>query len=351
MQRPDGAVADSHALPEQGWQALLHSAPEMLQWRTDALGRLAAVSAAADGRFAMQPIGQPLAQMAALADAQWLMQLLPQAPSRHGPRLLNLLDASGHPCTVRAIVDVGPGGLTITGVCTVQHENRLRDELVRVNNELAVTSRELARQSFDLERTVRELQARNTELVQAGVVIERLARTDPLTGLLNRRALHEELAREVERSHRHPSPLSVVALDVDHFKRVNDLWGHAAGDRFLVAAARVLLAGIRRVDMAVRLGGEELLLVLPQTGITRALQVAERLRLAVCGLRVEGVPEPVTISAGVAALAKGELAESLLHRADQALYAAKAGGRNCVMRARRRAPARKLPVAASAPTS
>ncbi|CAD5371717.1 putative Diguanylate cyclase [Rubrivivax sp. A210] len=325
------AVADCDSLLE-----LMRQAPEIVQWRTDALGRLVATNAAAmaaDGPAAPWQIGLMLGELAAPADAAWLMALLAQPPSHHGPRLLNLLDACGHPYTVRGVVDVGPSGLTLSGVCTVRHEALLRDELVRRNNELSTVTRELARQGFALERTVRELQLRNDELAQANAEIDRLARTDPLTGLLNRRALEDELAREIERTRRHPAPLSVVEFDLDHFKRINDVWGHATGDRALVQVCRLLLAGIRRVDVAIRLGGEELLLVLPQTAIGAAMCIAERLREAVARLDIEGLPEHVTASVGVAALTRGESAESLLRRADQAMYRAKAAGRNRVVRA------------------
>jgi len=164
--------------------------------------------------------------------------------------------------------------------------------------------------------------------------MEALSRTDALTGLANRRWLDETLPRLVARAEHDRAPLSVVALDVDHFKKVNDTWGHATGDRVLVALAEVVRAVVRPTDFAARVGGEELLVVLPATPLEGARVVAERIRRAVRGVSVtddRGAPTKIfTLSAGVATFSQGETAEMLVSRADARLYDAKHNGRDRV---------------------
>jgi two-component system, cell cycle response regulator len=160
----------------------------------------------------------------------------------------------------------------------------------------------------------------------------RLARTDPLTGLANRRTLTERLEHELRVSQRSGQPLTVALCDVDHFKRINDSFGHNVGDAALRQIGCLLEDAVRSVDLVGRWGGEEFLVVLP--GATGALgtTVAERLRAAVEASRFpNGVPDLVTVSVGVACLAGDEPAHALLERADQALYEAKEQGRNRVV--------------------
>ena len=183
--------------------------------------------------------------------------------------------------------------------------------------------------------TVRERMRQ--ELKRAYDEVERLARTDPLTGLANRRHFMETLEREVERSERYGRPLSLVALDMDHFKAVNDSHGHAAGDDVLREAARALRAVCRDVDTAARLGGEELALILPETDAAGARTVAERLRehiVSTAHRSPAGEAFRVTASLGVATARHGATGEALLQAADEALYRAKGAGRNQVALAR-----------------
>jgi diguanylate cyclase (GGDEF)-like protein len=164
--------------------------------------------------------------------------------------------------------------------------------------------------------------------------MERLSRTDPLTGLANRRWLDETLPRLLARAERDRHDLSVLAIDVDHFKKVNDTWGHATGDRVLVALAELLKKIVRPTDVCVRIGGEEMLVVLPSTGLEGARVVAERVRAAVRELSIDSVEgvalPPLGVSIGVATLEPGEDAGALVHRADLRLYDAKHNGRNRV---------------------
>ena len=156
--------------------------------------------------------------------------------------------------------------------------------------------------------------------------VRRLATTDGLTGLANRRTLQETLEREVARAERTEVPLSVVLLDIDHFKAVNDVHGHQAGDLVLQAVGGVLGRGLRASDLAARYGGEEFCLVLPDCEIDEAELIAERVRQAVATC---GSPVPVTISCGVASLpSNAASATALIEAADEALYESKRNGRN-----------------------
>jgi diguanylate cyclase (GGDEF)-like protein/PAS domain S-box-containing protein len=162
--------------------------------------------------------------------------------------------------------------------------------------------------------------------------LHELATRDPLTGTYNRRYLEELLRTEVERADRYARPLTVAMVDVDHFKRVNDTYGHPVGDQVLRTIVDRCQKAIRISDALARYGGEEFVLVLPETAPNEARIVAERVRTAVNGaLVVVGDRAlPITVSIGLAALQGKEKAEALLARADEALYAAKQAGRDRV---------------------
>lgn len=164
--------------------------------------------------------------------------------------------------------------------------------------------------------------------------VNELLATDILTGLANRRRLEETLEREVTRALRFEAPLSVVMLDLDHFKRVNDEHGHRAGDAVLSAVGQVVASQLREVDAAGRYGGEELLLVLPEATLDGARAAAERVRAAIgaCEVEHDGERLRVTVSAGCATLSPTEprSADQLVRAADAALYTAKKRGRDRV---------------------
>ncbi|MBY8936344.1 hypothetical protein PS925_01263 [Pseudomonas fluorescens] len=153
---------------------------------------------------------------------------------------------------------------------------------------------------------------------------------DPLTGAGNRIAMEQTLQREIDMSRRHVQPLSVLMLDIDHFKRVNDSHGHSAGDDVLKAIAATIKAQLRNVDMVFRYGGEEFLVLLSNTGRDAAAMVGERLRYATQAAEyyADGQLIELTVSLGCSTLLPGESADSLLRRADSALYVAKREGRN-----------------------
>jgi diguanylate cyclase (GGDEF)-like protein len=188
----------------------------------------------------------------------------------------------------------------------------------------------------DMVARLREGRARldlaNETLRQKNEELERLSVTDSLTGLDNRRRLMETLLNEVERSKRLEHGFSVMMMDVDNFKRYNDAHGHQAGDAVLRGVGDVLRQSTRETDCAARYGGEEFFVLLPETGIAEATEVAERIRSLLKERIFLG--GRVTLSVGIASFPDhGETPEDLIAAADAALYQAKREGRDRVLRA------------------
>jgi two-component system chemotaxis family response regulator WspR len=176
----------------------------------------------------------------------------------------------------------------------------------------------------------KSLVALNQKLEEANRTISELARTDSLTGLTNRRVFEEELNREVQRATRKERHLTALILDLDHFKSVNDTYGHGMGDTVLKTAGKFLAGQMRPYDLVSRYGGEEFVILLPETELAGGVCVADRLRTGLSAVTVDGYPHPLTASFGVAALLTNELPLHLVERADAALYLAKRKGRNRV---------------------
>ena len=160
---------------------------------------------------------------------------------------------------------------------------------------------------------------------------------DPLTGMFNRRYMDEMLKRELKLAERKNSPLALIVLDLDHFKNINDTYGHGAGDYVLTSVARQVIEDIRDSDMACRFGGEEIIIIMPECDQATALRRAEKIRASIMSLDLRHVGNaigPITASFGVAQFPEcGSDANTLIHAADQAMYQAKEAGRNRVMRA------------------
>lgn len=182
-------------------------------------------------------------------------------------------------------------------------------------------------------RLMGEVAAQALERAEHFAEVSEAARRDGLTGLLNVRAFYRHLGEEIARSERTGASCSLLMLDVDYLKSVNDLYGHQAGDQVLRNIAAALLEEVRQIDATARYGGEEFSVLLPETGIERALVVAERLRARIEQTSHEGVEEAVTVSIGVATYPEDAIsARDLVNRADQALYRSKDMGRNRVAR-------------------
>ncbi|MBB6481739.1 GGDEF domain-containing protein [Spirochaeta isovalerica] len=177
-----------------------------------------------------------------------------------------------------------------------------------------LTQEKILKMADELEMTYREM--------------KEISLRDPLTGLYNRRYCDDFLSFQFEIFQRKGTPFSVLLFDLDHFKTVNDTFGHSAGDDVLVSVAEMTLASIRKTDLAVRYGGEEFLLILSDTHLSSAEIIAERLRSAIEVVTFKSISEHVTISLGAGEIRKDEDTKSLVDRVDKALYEAKRMGRN-----------------------
>lgn len=200
---------------------------------------------------------------------------------------------------------------------------QFRLESEKIRDELSAHAGRL-QQKRDMLKTV--VAERTAELT-------RQASTDSMTGIANRRHFMERGNDEIERARRYHLPLTLLLLDIDHFKQINDRFGHPAGDKLLQVIAQACQSNARNVDLAGRLGGEEFVLLMPETGAIAARLAAERLRRAITAIppALSGVPHQVTASFGIATLKSYDTSmDSLVARADTALYRAKNGGRNRV---------------------
>ncbi len=218
------------------------------------------------------------------------------------------------------------GVLSLTGFQTRTFDPGLRQLISTLAAQISTAIKALTLFS-ELKESEERLRELNERLQENMEIQHRLARTDALTGLPNRRYIEEALTAEVARAHRHGGPLAVAMVDVDHFKDVNDVNGHAAGDETLRVIASMARGIARSSDLVGRFGGDEFTFILPQTDLEGAAELVWRL---VREVRGKWTTPRVTLSVGVAELAPGESAESLLARADAALYQAKEAGRDTV---------------------
>jgi diguanylate cyclase (GGDEF)-like protein len=198
--------------------------------------------------------------------------------------------------------------------------------LARVQTQLKIRrlTKELIRANIALIK-------KNAELEGANAAITHLMHTDPLTGLANRRFFLEILDNLMSLARRHHTPLSLVEADLDHFKAINDTYGHAWGDQVLKDFGVLLKKHSRKEDLVARFGGEEFIMALPQTDLEGAKIWAEKIRLALEEMGWEQIKGKVTGSFGISQFHPDDTPESFIERADKALYQAKAAGRNLVM--------------------
>ncbi len=188
----------------------------------------------------------------------------------------------------------------------------------------------IARDLSERRRMSNELRRRNEALEEANATIRKLMNQDSLTKLANRRSLEETLERAISFARRTAQSLCLVLCDIDHFKTINDTFGHVAGDEVLASFAKLLGNSCRREDTVARFGGEEFVLLLPNTLLDRAVEIAERIRRNMNQLELAG-PTTLTASFSVAEYRIDDTSATLIGRADHALYTAKEGGRDMVM--------------------
>ncbi len=184
-----------------------------------------------------------------------------------------------------------------------------------------------------LKEAYEKIRRLNKELERANKELERIATYDMLSGLLNRRSLDHRIMIEVERSIRLNIPLSGIMLDIDHFKKVNDNYGHQCGDKVIEKIGSLLTSQLRKYDYAGRYGGEEFFIVLPNSTKEQAISIAERFRneLNKIEIECEGATVKITVSMGVAQFKPGETRTQWIKRADNAMYSAKQAGRDGIV--------------------
>lgn len=199
-----------------------------------------------------------------------------------------------------------------------------------VNTDVPASAR-MARLNEELTDLMRELQKKNRELEKAKSTIHHMAMHDVLTELYNRRACQLEIEKIIAASARHGFPVVAVMFDIDHFKNVNDTFGHEAGDEVIKEFGRILRESCRKEDVAGRWGGEEFVMLMPYTNAEEGRQVCERARRLVQAAAFSNVTGTVTVSAGLSELRNKESLDSLMARVDEALYEAKSSGRNRVI--------------------
>ena len=188
-------------------------------------------------------------------------------------------------------------------------------------------NRRLAQANLKIRHTLNELSLAQTRLKQQNQVLKKISTTDPLTNISNRLKLDEAITSEIQRAQRNGSVFSIILLDIDHFKKVNDTYGHQVGDRTLTVFARLLETSIRSIDIVGRWGGEEFLILCPNTDRNGCKLLAKNLRILI---EEQDFPTagPQTASFGISSYKQGDKAEMVIERADKAMYQAKANGRN-----------------------
>jgi diguanylate cyclase (GGDEF)-like protein len=239
-------------------------------------------------------------------------------------RMLSFTTASGLPQTYSCVIHRLKQRVLVFGRVDLDEVESMRKEILLLNQDLSNAGRELHRKNAGLVRLNQQLKEANDKILE-------LTRTDALTQVANRRFLEERLAEMAGLAGRTGHPLSLVMADLDHFKHVNDTFGHEAGDRVLVGFARYVKNSIRVSDLVARFGGEEFVILLPETAAPQARAMAERIRKALATMDLLDGRHFVTASFGVSQFRPQDETPEFIKRADEALYRAKQGGRNRVV--------------------
>ena len=270
-------------------------------------------------------------------------------PQMTGVELLQTLRASGYETPVVVITGKGDATTAVEALHAGAHDYLVKDPELSFLKQLPTRlERAVERYRTDAENIALQdnLRRKNRLLQEANAKLAKLSITDSLTGLYNRRYLEEAMGTEFAKAKRWLAPLSCLMCDIDHFKKINDKYGHAVGDVVLEKLGEVLQAGVRRGDIVARYGGEEFVILISNTDCNGAVLLAEQLRASVeeLAFKDRGGSDAirVTISIGVDTFdgKNREDEEDLLRGADEAIYEAKGDGRNCVRVCRRgRSPA------------
>lgn len=231
--------------------------------------------------------------------------------------LLTLGEYDGNTRTLSARITRHEGGFRLLAEYDIAELERLYATALELNQDYAQAQLELAQTNL-------KLQQREAQILE-------LSLTDPLTGIGNRRRLNQALQAEINRATRSGQKLCALMADIDFFKKINDNYGHETGDIVLKAFAGQLRNKTRPSDTVARYGGEEFVVLMANCDLASAVTLAERIRGELAASRIEPLSAPITASFGVAELQEGETGDSLINRADEALYKAKQSGRNRVV--------------------
>jgi len=249
-----------------------------------------------------------------------------------------MLDAINRAAIFRYIIKPWDNEELISSVMQAVIHHQLRNQNVSLIEDLEKKNKDLKNKEQDLlvlnENLENLVEERTAELKKANEQLNELAMTDPLTAILNRRAFFSKFQDEVVRSERYVHRISVAMIDVDHFKSFNDMEGHVFGDEALKGIVRTIVKNIRKTDVLCRYGGEEFALMMPETEISVAREICERLKNSVETTPMQGKQGTayLTVSVGLSGYPQdGKSSADLIQAADRALYHAKESGRNCVV--------------------
>ena len=248
-------------------------------------------------------------------------------PVSHTQKDIDRLIASLHELTSNVDLQVGQHSLRINEITdTLNEPNSVGSAMILVAGKMLITANQ--KLQTDLEDARSEIK-RQREVLSSCLQESRI---DALTNIANRRAFDTELVRFYADRRRNKTTFSLLIMDIDHFKRVNDQYGHMVGDQLLKSFSRCLAETFRESDFVARFGGEEFVALLPKAPLEEACKAAERIRNVVAGThhRIGDLDLQITVSIGVKEIQDNERDEELLQRTDKALYAAKNGGRNCI---------------------